>query len=174
LTAQHTFTDKGQTMQTIELNLFSFEELTPEAQAVAIEQARYKDWYGDAWDDESRRAIEVFCSHFGVGVKTYSVGAYFPIEYDLTMTHDTFRGVKLRDFSPNHMPTGYCLDCDLWGKFYDVFKATGDAKRAFDDALYAGFLAWRTDKEWQLSDEAIGENLSINEYQFTENGKFWG
>jgi hypothetical protein len=164
----------GITMQTIELNLFSFEELTPEAQAVAIEEARYKDWYGDAWDDDSRHSIEAFCSHFGVSLRNWSLGAYCPIDYDVELSNANFRGLKLRDFSRDYMPTGYCLDCDLWGKFYDVFKATGDAKRAFDDALYSGFRAWRADKEWQLSDEAIGENLSINEYQFTETGKLWG
>jgi hypothetical protein len=160
-------------MQTIELTLFAFDELNPESQAVAIEEARSKQWYGHSWDDESLHSIKTFCSHFGVSLRDWSLGPYCHIQYDVKISNENFRGLKLRDFSRDYMPTGYCLDCDLWSTFYDVFKSTGNAKRAFDDALYAGFLAWRTDKEWQLSDEAIGEILSIDYYQFTETGKFW-
>ena len=55
--------------------------------------------------------------------------------------------------------------------FYDQFKATGSAKKAFDDALWQGFNAWHNDMESQLSDEFIDEHLIINEYEFTEDGK---
>ena len=71
------------------------------------------------------------------------------------------------------MPTGYYLDCDLWMTFYDEFKRTSSAKKAFDKALWAGFIAFRNDLEAQLSDEYIDEHLTINEYQYTETGKLF-
>jgi hypothetical protein len=68
------------------------------------------------------------------------------------------------------MPTGYCLDCDLWMTFYDEFKATSSAKKAFDKALWAGFIGWRNDMESQLEDDYIDEHMMMNEYEFTEDG----
>jgi len=79
--------------------------------------------------------------------------------------------VKLKSIDRDSMPTGYCLDCALWFTFFDEFKRTGSAKKAFDDAIYAGFKAWRDDMEYQLSDESIDESMTINEYEFYENGE---
>jgi len=56
--------------------------------------------------------------------------------------------------------------------FYDEFEKTGDAKTAFNEALHAGFKAWRDDLEYQLDDESIDEFLTINEYEFDEYGNF--
>ena len=159
-------------METVEINVFTFDELTEEAKEKAREWMRQD--YDPAWNDEALESITAFCDHFRIALKGYSVGAYAPLDYNAEYFNSHFRGRKLRDFDRQHMPTGYCLDCDLWMTFYDVFKATGDAKRAFDDALEAGFKAWRRDLEWQLSDECIDELLLINEYRFTANGSIWG
>jgi hypothetical protein len=68
------------------------------------------------------------------------------------------------------MPTGYYLDCDLWITFYDVFKASGDAKAAFEAAIDTWVRQIVADMEYQESDEAIAEMLSINDYEFLESG----
>jgi hypothetical protein len=69
------------------------------------------------------------------------------------------------------MPTGYCLDCDLWMTFFDEFKRTGNAKGAFDAAIDAGFKGWRNDLEGQLEDEYIDDFITANEYEFCEKGR---
>lgn len=159
-------------METVQVDVFTFDELTDEAKETAREWMR-KD-YDPAWCDESLESITAFCDHFKVALRGVHLWAFEPISYDAQYFNSHFRGRKLKDFDRDYMPTGFGLDCDLWMTFYDVFKATGDAKRAFDDALEVGFKSWRSDLEWQLSDEHIDELLSINGYRFTANGNFWG
>lgn len=155
-------------MRTILRTIYKFDELPENA------KQRARDlWRTDAdyhWSDESRESIETFCAHFGIRLTTWQVAPYETPNYHADYFNSHFRGRKLRDFNRDHMPTGYCLDCDLWMTFYDEFKRTGDAKGAFDAALWAGFKAWRNDMEWQLSDEYIDEHLIINEYEFDETG----
>lgn len=159
-------------MRTETIQLFKFNELSDSAKEKACEQYRSQgiEYH---WHHESLQSIQAFCEHFGVNLKRWSVCTYRGIDYSTDAENMHFRGMKLRDFDREHMPTGYFLDCDLWMTFYDEFKRTGDAKGAFDSALYAGFKAWRDDMEWQESDEYIGEHLEANEYEFTEDGEIY-
>lgn len=156
-------------MRTETITVYTFDELPTER---AKERAR--DWWRECWEDswsaESRDSIKTFCEHFGAKLTSWSVGPHSPFDFSTTAEQHNFRGVKLRDFKRDHMPTGYCLDCSLWMTFFDVFKGTGDAKAAFDAAVRAGFADWRDDMEHQLSDDCIDEMLSINGYEFTEDG----
>ena len=157
-------------MRTETITIYKFDELPTER---AKERAR--DWWREGmdfpWGDESRESIQAFCEHFGVTLKSWSVGPYAPFDFSTNAEQSHFRGRRLRDFNRDHMPTGYCLDCTLWMTFYDVFKRTGDAKQAFNDALWEGFKDWRNDMESQMEDEHIDEMLTINEYEFTEEGE---
>jgi hypothetical protein len=158
-------------MRTETITLYKFDELPTYA---AKERAREKgrDWIGNdpSGNDESRQSIEAFCDHFGVKLTDWSIGAYCPIDYSTNAENHHFRGVKLSQFNRDHMPTGYCLDCDLWMTFFDEFKRTGNAKGAFDAAIDAGFKSWRNDLESQLEDDYIDEFLTANEYEFDEDG----
>lgn len=157
-------------MKTETISLYKFEELSDKAK----EKAR--DWWRSfpndfAWSEESLNSIETFCKHFGVRLLSWEIGAHCPYFFKTDADNSNFRGLKLKDFNRDHMPTGYCLDCDLWETFYDVFKKTGDAKHAFNIALDSGFKAWRDDMEGQLSDEYIDDMLNINEYDFLQSGE---
>ena len=157
-------------MRIKQTEVFQFEELSDSAK----EKAR--DWWrevsaGDySWSAESIDSIEKFCDGFGVTLKNYSVSPWANPEYETNADNSHFRGRKLREFSRDAMPTGYCLDCDLYQTFYDEFKRTGDAKHAFDKALWAGFIAWRNDMESQNEDEYIDDRLIANEYEFDNEG----
>lgn len=157
-------------MRKIETVVYKFNELSESAK----ENAR--EWYREdsplCWMDESMGSIEAFCEHFGVTLADWRVDCW-DYDYTVTLRNENFRGMKLRDFDRHHMPTGFCLDCSLWETFYDTFKVTGDAKRAFDEALTAGFKAWREDIHYQYTDEHVDEMLIVNEYEFTEDGEFW-
>ena len=151
--------------------IYKFDELPSDA---AKEKAR--EWWRNlsgclAWGDEWRESAETFCAEFGVTLRDWSVGPFSPVDVSHNAENHHFRGRKLREFDPGHMPTGYCGDCDFWEKFHQEFKRTGDAKGAFDSAIWAGFYAWRADMEWHLSDEAVDETLSANEYEFDEDGE---
>lgn len=155
-------------MRTIEIQLFTFPELSDKAKERAIEAYRYTIDF--SWMDESRESIEAFCDAFGVKLRDWSVGAYEPFSFSTDASPQHFRGRKLREFNRDAMPTGYCLDSYLWVTFCDEFKKYGDALAAFNEALHEGFKAWRDDMEFQLSDESISEALDCGGYEFTEAG----
>jgi hypothetical protein len=163
-------------MQTLQIDVFTFDELGDDAKKKA------RNWYFSmcitlqfdySWTQESIDSIKSFCDFFGVTLETWECGAYQSPSYKTDAENRHFRGIKLSSIDREQMPTGYCLDCDLWNTFYDEFKRTGDAKGAFDSALWAGFIAWRNDMENQLSDEYIDDFLVANEYQFTIDGEIF-
>lgn len=151
------------------VTVYTFDELPTEK---AKEAARiwWRNGIDFSWSDESLDSIKAFCAQFGVKLSDWSVGPYASFHYRADHDNSSFRGVKLRDLTRENYPTGYCLDADLSVAFYDYFKATGDAKAAFDHALYEGFKSWRDDMEYQLSDEAVDDMLVCNEYEFDAKG----
>jgi hypothetical protein len=157
-------------METVTINIYTIKELTDER---AKERAR--DWYRNGmeyhWLDESLDSIKAFCEQFGVTLKAWEVGAYLSPYFSTDAENSHFRGLKVSQFKPDHMPTGYCLDWPLWSTFFHEFKRTGNAKAAFVEALHEGFKCWCADLEDQNSDEYIDEHLEANGYTFNKDGK---
>lgn len=157
-------------MRQLSVTLYQFEELSPEAQQKAIEQAQTRDdLYG--WDSEWQESLEAFCLHFGVTLRSWNVCPWGSVEYSEISVNEPFRGLKLKAFNPEHMPTGFCGDCAFWQPFYNEFKRTGDAKQAFNHAVYEGLKAWRDDHKSCYTEDSIREFLTCNEYEYTEDGK---
>lgn len=158
-------------MEVIELEIFNFDELDEAAK----EKAR--EWYLDGmdypWFSESVDSIRAFCNHFNVALLDWQIGSYGNDYIKTNAQNSNFRGVKLADIDREYMPTGFCLDCDLWHEFHDQFKRTGDAKYSFEQALESALSAIRRDIDYQYTDESVDENIRINEYQFLKSGKPW-
>ena len=157
-------------MRTIELDIYKYSELSESAK----ENAR--EWFsrgGYVWIDEGIDSIRAFCDHFGVNLKDYQLSPYSPSYIDTDAENQHFRGYKLKqaEKEKNLTPTGYCLDCDLFETMYRVFKDTGDALHAFNEAIEAGKRGIIADMEWQDSEEYIAEMMDINDYEFDENGR---
>jgi len=147
--------------------MFQFSELSDRA------KERARDWWRTVSDydgNDELDSISKFCDEFGVKLTEYSVAPWSSPDYKTNADNSHFRGRKLREFDRDAMPTGYYIDCDLYQTFYDEFKLTGDAKWAFDKALYEGFIAWRNDMESQTEDEYIDDCLIANEYEFDSEG----
>jgi hypothetical protein len=157
-------------MQVVEIQIFHFNELEERAKEKAREWYRVSCDY--PWYDEAMDSLRAFCDHFGVKVRDYSIGDDRGfVTTDAEQRH--FRGVKLSEQVRDFMPTGLWLDCELFMHFYDEFKNTGDAKAAFEDALYNFTRAVRNDVDSYYSDETIEESMEINEWTFTADGKFY-
>jgi hypothetical protein len=158
-------------METIEIEVYSFDELDDRAKERA--RAWWRDGLDYPWWSESKASIYAFAGHFNVTVNDYQLGGYRDnyIRTDASNAH--FRGVKLADIDRDYMPTGYCLDCTLWQSFYDDFKKTGDAKYAFEQALEQAIIDIQNDVDYYYSDESVDENIQGNEYKFLANGEFW-
>lgn len=156
----------------VTVKVYRFEELSDDAKEIA------RDWWRNgmefSWGDESLDSIRAFCAQFGIRLRNWNIGPFCPVDYELSeYDNSNFRGMKLRDFERECYPTGYCLDATLSIEFYDTFKKTGDAKRAFESAIHAGFIAWRDDMEYQTEPEHIDDCLIANDYEFTEDGSIW-
>ena len=155
-------------MQTISIEVYSFEELSKEAQSKAIENNRYAFEY--AYYAEDKKSLTVFGDYFGVSLEYYT-DAWNNVYFEHKADNSNFRGIKLKDIKRDNMPTGYCLDCALWETFYDEFKSTGNAKEAFSQALKKAGKCISEDINHTTDDEYIEEMLIVNEYQFTKDGK---
>jgi hypothetical protein len=155
-------------MRTIETTLYTFDELSDAAKEQAIaKQRQYVDY---PWFSECLDSLKAFCDEFSVKVTDYTLSDCYRASISTDATAKHFRGLKLSSFDRESMPTGFCFDCDLRYSFYDEFKKTGDSHHAFQTALEAFLSSVRRDIEWHYSDEAISEHLSINNYEFTEDG----
>ena len=159
-------------MKTETITVLTFDELSDDGKERAIADYRHGG-HGYFGIDDGIASLKAFAEHFGVKIKDYSLGtcSYSYVEHDAENRH--FRGQRLAEFNRDNMPTGYYLDCDLWLTFYDVFKASGDAKAAFEAAIDKWVRGIVADMEYQESDEYIGEHLSINDYEFLESGERW-
>jgi len=158
-------------MRTEQVTIYTFDELND----VAKDKAR--EWYRQGleypWFDESMNSIKCFCDEFGVSIKDYSIGAFSHSYIETDVENSNFRGLKLKTVKRDNMPTGYCLDCELWETFYDEFKRTGDALYAFNNAIDVAVRSIVADAEYQYTDESVDEMLIINEYEFTTDGSIY-
>lgn len=154
-------------MRTVTFNVYTFKELETDC---SKENAR--NWFRQVnyehYSDEVS-SIKDFCDYFGVELQ-YSIDPWSPIDYSTDAKNSNFRGVCLRNFQPDCMPSSTWIDCELWTVFYERFKATGDAKGAFDSALHAGLSVWQKEMEYRQSDEYIDEMLEVNAYEFYADG----
>lgn len=156
-------------MRIVEEKIYQFSELDDSGKESAREW--FKDGMDYPWWKDSFESVKVFCNHFDIKIKDYSIGAFSPSYLDTDAENHSFRGLKLKNFNREHTPTGYCLDCTLWETFYDTWKETSDPLEAFNQAIEKAVKDIQSDMEYQYSDESVDEMLIINEYEFTEDGK---
>jgi hypothetical protein len=156
-------------MRTLTTTVYTYDELDEGARAKA------RDWYTQGmeyfWFEDSLASFKCFVDNFDAKIKDYSFGAFDRCYLTTDATNENFRGIKLKDFDRDMMPTGYCLDYALWATFFDVFQKTGDAKQAYEDAIDEAVKEVRRDMEYQYEEESIEENIRCNEYEFTIEGK---
>lgn len=159
-------------MRKVELTVYYFNELNGTARIKALSYYR-ANFSFDAWAVESLASIITFLNRFKVKLLDYSVVAHEPIRVTTDATPHNFLGVRLSQFKPDYMPTGYCLDSDLWGTFYEGMADGMSAYGAFIAAVEAGFKAWREDLEYQDSDAYIEDWFMSNEYEFMPDGSIY-
>lgn len=155
-------------MRTETINVCSFDELSDEAKERA--RSRYRENFDYPWWSDVQSSLKAFCDEFGVSVLDYSIGDARREFIRTDATNANFKGMKIKNFDRESMPTGFCFDSDLRYTFADVFSKHGDALGAFNDALEAFMRSVRNDVEYQYSDEAVDESIRCNGFEFTENG----
>jgi hypothetical protein len=152
------------------VKVYSFDELTDSVKGQVLahfgERVDYP-WFSDALD-----SIKAFVKHFHGDIMDYSIGGEVYRSYvKTTVDRSYFRGVKLKDIDPDYNPTGYCLDCTLWGTMKEEFTKTGDAFYAYQQAIESALADIASDVEYQYSEEALTEMIEMNGYEFFEDGE---
>ena len=158
-------------MQTVEIQIYTFEELSDKAKDKA------RDWFKSGmeypWYSESIDSIRGFVGYFGAELKDWSIGSGCGHDFIKTnASNEHFRGKKLSEFSLG-CHDGWWLDGVIWDEFYKQFKRTGDAKYAFEQALECALSAIVRDIDYHYSDECVDDTLTLNEYQFTADGRIF-
>ena len=156
-------------MREVKTQVYTFDELSDKAKEKALEWVN-ETFYEHFWGDDSIESIKAFCEQFGVKLESWQYDTC-NYSYNTNAENRHFRGVKLSQFTGQEMPTGYCLDCDIYEAFYKTFKETGSALKAFTAALDAGFAGIVADYAGQYDPETMGDFLTVNEYEFTADGK---
>ena len=160
-------------MKIKKIQVFSYAELTDSAK----ERARAKFLEADEypWWKDAETSIRRFCDHFGVIGLDYSIGGYCPSYITSKADNGHFRGRKLKHYKAmNHDDAYYCLEFELWDNFLNLWEATGSALVAFNQALDKACWSIQKDMEYHQSDEYVEEMMEINEYEFTEDGEWFG
>jgi hypothetical protein len=154
------------------VKVYSFDELSDSSKSQVL--AYFGERVDYPWFSESLDSIKAFVEHFHGRILDYSIGGEVYRSYvKTTVDRSYFRGVKLKDIDHTQMPTGYYLDCTLWGTMKEEFSKTGDAFYAYQQAIESVLHDIAVDVEYRYSDEALIESIEINDYEFTEDGEIF-
>ncbi len=151
-------------MQTVEVQVFEFDELTGSA------KERARDWYRrDALDYEWWDCIYEDAKTIGIRITSFDTGRAQCIGLEL----DEGINEVCRRILANHGRdcATYKLACQ-W--FAERHARDEDAAADFERSIGAEYLAMlESEIEYLLSDECVDEDIRANGYQFTETGEFW-
>jgi len=181
------------TMRTITVNLYQFNELSEEAQKVALDEFRDREF---PWFEEIKETMNGFAILFSVHVTSYSLGydqgahiSFGYNQYDL----ESIKGMDLWHWINNSIDekywnqeakkgscplTGVCYDGSILDPVCDFMKAKDiNSTTTFDDLVKDCFdnLVKAVSDEClhQYGDEATKEFIEANEYEFTTDGKHY-
>lgn len=171
---------------TITKELYKLDELPADIQEKVILHWRENDHF--FWGDEWEQSLNGFCKiapiskvDWQVGVWGYTfasckvddenIGELSGIRAWKWLANNGFFDEKL--IGGNCPFTGYCGDEDLLDPIRKA-KANpasiGSLEELFNDCLHSWAKAYRADLEYWYSDEAIREDIAINDYEFDREG----
>lgn len=188
-------------MKTVNLNLYSFDELSENAQEKVISTWRDNDQY--FWDSENTDSLNAFCKIFDIKIKDYEYGYrnYINSSFNLSLDILEFKNVvaykylwsnyKSDIFKPKQyykngkkrlskiqlnndfVLTGYYIDNEILAPIYDFLKKPDNSsiEDLLNDCLNNWLSAGRKDYEYWNSEECIREEIKDNDYLFLANGQ---
>jgi len=159
-------------MRVLSFNVFSFNELSEEAQKNAWENYVSSDHFQYHWVDEGIKSVRAFAGAFGIDIKNFEISTYGHSFIDTNAHNDVFRGISfdkaIQMIDANE--DGYCVYYDMKQAFINSVKGNGNIKGAFEDAIEAGLRSIKADMEYQETFEHFKDMAEGNEYEFYDNG----
>ena len=180
-------------MRRIEIDVCQYDDLEPEAQAVA------REWYQRCggteytWGAEALATLHRFAEVVGIHVRNYSLGGSDNrrqgVKYDLRErgAWQDLEGVRLWRYLQNNdwllgfdqvtkdcNLTGYCLDysiCKPLRDFIDRPTVGATWSEIVRDCIEEFCAAYAQDVDDCSSEESIVDSIRANEYEFLPNGE---
>lgn len=171
-------------MKTIEINIYSFNELSEDAKQNAIEQYR-ENHYGFNWSDDYFDSAKKCLDVFDARLIDYSIDwsninrCHWKIDVD--DVEDVYEHLDSSYYKQyingKKYPSGFCADDYFFSAMINLLdnqcKFQGTLKELLDECLWELFDSACKDYDYQISDEGITESIQCNEYQFTEDGNIY-
>lgn len=171
-------------MKTRTINVYSFNELSPDARLTA--KRKHEEVFGYAWGRDAIKSLEALANHFGAKLRDYSIdwsGSYSHsyakfAAPEMAADDIAARLARLGSFNPKTgkglgdcVLTGFCADEDA----IDGFRAAWIAgERDLDRLLNAAFVTWlaaaRADYAAGYDDDAFAEMSDANGWEYHANG----
>lgn len=188
-------------MKTVNLNLYSFDELNENAQEKVISTWRDKDDY--FWGSGNSESLKAFCKIFNIKIKDYDYGYHnyvnsnFNLDLDILKFKNTlaykylWNNYKSDIFKPKYyykngkkrlskiqltndcVLTGYYIDNEILAPIYAFLEKPDNStiESLLTDCLNNWLSACRKDYEYWASAESIREDILCNDYLFLANGQ---
>ena len=171
-------------MRTVETKVYTFEELSQDAQ----ENALYQFWHHTEypWQGEVKDTLDAFTDLFDFSVYHWEYDSImasfresFPEYYHElknNVAREWFKRQSKIIYNDDCPLTGYYLDVDILHPirtFVDVNLRTDSVADILSECVDNFFAAVVQDVEYYYSIESFAEHCAMNEYEFLENGDFY-
>ena len=159
-------------MRVLSLNVFSFNELSEEAQKKAWERYISSNHFEYNWTDEGIDSMHKFAGAFGITLGKYEISTYGNSFVHTNADRDRFRGIAFKKAVEMIVDNtnGYCVYETMKDTFIKSMKDHGDMKNSFLEGIDAGLRDIVKDMEYQESFEYFKDMAECNEYEFYDNG----
>ncbi len=175
-------------MKTIELKLYSFDELSDEAKEKAIERCSDfnidYDWYQFTYDDAEEIGLKI--TGFDIDLGSYCHGHFLQSAIEtadlIIKSHgedcETFKTAKNylqeRDNLVFKYSDGKNIEIVTEDNEYDFDSECDELDDEFLNSLCEDYrIILSNEYDYQTSREAIIETIHANDYEFTEDGKIY-
>jgi hypothetical protein len=141
-------------MRTIEITIYSFNELTEKAKQKALNKYQCETEY--SWEHEAFDSLEAFFKAIGVKMRNFCIDWLCP-----SQSFIRYEGTPTGKFIPSNL-TGVCFD-------YELVK-TWNKTKSVESSINAFLSFCQKDFECQLSEESFADYCDANEIYFDQQG----
>jgi len=157
-------------MRIININLYTFDELSGNAKEKALQELYFAAEY--AWHDENRDTLKAIekafkLERFDWGYDVCGSWFCFEVPHDLKQGMGKKAVNRLFDI---YLDNGFWLNEVFKSDFMTAFETHGDIKQALNVAIGLVIKACQKDMEEYFSEESLADHATANGYEFSEDG----
>ncbi len=177
-------------MKTIEIKVYKYEELEPEAKEKAFNH--YLEHFDYPWQHENQDSLDAFVRHFDILFRDYAYDG--SVKFTMDEQVKDLQGVRLWKYLKNNnldkifkgnYPTLITTPCPFTGFHMDdallepmlSFLKCPDKNTTFEELVSDCFHSYTTtcqeDIDGMCTEEYFAEDVETNDYPFLEDGTIY-